>query len=349
MSSNIIDALVVFVDARGFTSWAEKVDSFAFIDDFAVKWQELLRTAFPEPIYIKYLGDGAMIIKEIHEKTNQKILKSLLLETVKTISNVGKLFSKLCNDFSKQHGCKIPLLLGWGITKGAIKKVEHDYIGADINKCSRLCGIARPFGIVVDRNDFPDLPKIPESLNIAFLPQKRKLRGINEIEDVWVTREITDKLIIREELKETPEVHIAGDCFKYQNGTYYILLAKRKETRRLYPGLYESCGGQLAYNETFAQGIQRHYRKEFNIDIRVFQDQYSIYYIQQPNEPIIPGIVFMCEYISGEPISENHDPAPQWYSEEEFKNLDASKMIKGIKDEILKFLEVYKRIKGDKK
>jgi len=347
MSDNTIVALVIFVDARGFTSWAEKQDSFSFIDEFAIKWQELLNSAFSKSTYIKYLGDGAMIIKEIDNETTPNVLKSLLKDTIKIIISVDKSFSQLCDNLSKQHGCKIPLKLGWGITKGSIKKIKDDYIGADINKCSRLCSIARPYGIAIDRNDFSDLPRFPETLNISFFPQKRKLKGINDIEDVWVTKEITEKLIIREELKETPEVHIAGYCFKFQNGIYYILLAKRKKTRSLYPELFEGCGGQLSYNETFVQGVERHYKREFNIDVKVYQDDYSIYYIQQPNEPIIPGIVFLCEYISGEPISENHDPGPQWFTEEEFKAIHESKMIKGIKEEIIKFLDKYKKFKNN--
>jgi len=349
MDNNIIDALIIFVDARGFTSWAEKGENINFLDKFVLKWQELLSSAFSKSTYIKYLGDGAMIIKEIDGEINQKAMKSLLLNTIKNIIGVDKAFSKLCESFSKQYGCKIPLYLGWGITKGSIKKIKDDYIGADINKCSRLCDIARPFGIVIDKIDFSDLPQFPETFNISFFSQKRKLKGINDIEEVWVTKEITEKLIIREELKESPEVHIAGDCFKFENGIYYILLAKRKNTRRLYPGLYESCGGQLSYNETFTQGVKRHYKKEFNIDVKVYQDDYSIYCIQQPNEPIIPGIVFLCEYISGEPISENHEPAPKWFTEEEFKAINEDSMIKGLKNEILKFLDKYKILKNESK
>ena len=34
-----------------------------------------------------------------------------------------------------------------------------DYIGSNINRASRLCDMARPFGIVIDAEDFSEMKK----------------------------------------------------------------------------------------------------------------------------------------------------------------------------------------------
>jgi class 3 adenylate cyclase/isopentenyldiphosphate isomerase len=340
-----MDALILFVDAGGFTAWAERVDNFTFLDKFGVEWHKLIQTNFRD-VFIKNLGDGAMIIQEIKSKVTSKSLQELLLKTLKKIKKTDADFKKLCEKFAEEQGSKIPLILGWGVAKGKIKQTvingDTDYIGAEINKCSRYCGVARPFGIVVDATDFPKLPPMPQKLNIDLLPQKRKLKGINEDLDVWVTKEIASSFITREELTETPEVHIAGICFKKEKETYHVLLAKRKQTRKLFPGLYEGCGGQLAKNELFTSGVKRHYKLEFGIDVDVYEDCHKFYAIAEPNEPVIPGIKFVCKYISGTPKSENHDPQPSWFSENDFALMPDTDFIKDLKDDIKEFLAMFK-------
>lgn len=101
------------------------------------------------------LGDGAMIVREISEITDIQFLRKLLLETMKAIDKAEKAFAVAGRDLSVSNGTHIDLALGWCVTKGHIKRIGNNYIGADISKCSHLCGIARPFGIVIDRKDFP--------------------------------------------------------------------------------------------------------------------------------------------------------------------------------------------------
>jgi class 3 adenylate cyclase len=343
--AKVVDALSVFVDARGFTSWAEKVENFTFMDQFGEEWHELLKNNFANS-YIKNLGDGAMIITEITETTTSKLLKHLLLDTLRKVKKTDEQFAKLCKSFAEKNGSKIPLVLGWGVTKGRVKKINGDYIGSDLNKCSRYCGIARPFGIVIDANDFPTLPNFPKNLDIKLFSQKRKLKGIDYDLDVWVTKEISEQLFTREELRESPEVHIAGICFKKEKGIYYVLLGKRILTRKLFPGLYEGCGGQLSRNEFFTEGVKRHYRLEYGIEIEVFEKNHKLYYIHEPNEPIISGISFLCEFTSGSPKSENHEPpTPRWLSEEEFKRIPEQEFIKGLKKDIEDYFNQFKALK----
>ena len=73
--NNTVNALIVFVDVRGFTAWAEKEEVFTFIDEFGQSFQKILMEEFlPSKFFRKNLGDGALLIQEIIAKTNPKIL-----------------------------------------------------------------------------------------------------------------------------------------------------------------------------------------------------------------------------------------------------------------------------------
>jgi class 3 adenylate cyclase len=339
-----VNALIVFVDIRGFTAWAEKIGNSAFLDEFAGQWYAILEKNFEKAALLKHLGDGALIVSEISGKTTSVLLKSLLRDTLKAISKTGGDFKAICKKFAEEEGTKIDLELGWGIAKGPVKRVNRDYIGADLNKCSRYCDIARPFGIVIDADDFQNLPSLPASLKIELTKQTRLLKGIHENADVWVTKEVAEQFIPREDLRENPEVHVAGICFKKEKGAYFVLLGKRSKERRLYPELFEGCGGQLARNELFYEGVIRHYKKEYHIDVKVFENVFGLYNINENNEPKIPGIRFLCEYVAGTPSSRNHiPPTPKWFSEAEFRRLSGKDFIPGLKDEIAKLLDIYRK------
>lgn len=340
-----VDALVIFVDARGFTSWAQRVDVFAFIDEFGQSLHDLLRDCFPPPAhFMKGLGDGAMIVREISEVTDIRLLRKLLLDTLKAIDKAERAFSVACRDLSVRYGTQIELALGWGVTKGHVKKIGDDYIGADLNKCSRLCGIARPSGIVIDREDFPVLPRLPKGLDISLYEQKRKLDGIRHGIDVWVTQAIASQFITRENLRESPEVHVAGICLRRDQGTVSALVARRSASRHLFPDLYEGCGGQLARNEYFTSGVRRHFLLELGVEVDVIEHIHRFYFIQQPSSHRIPGIAFLCEYKAGEPHSENHSEV-RWVSESELREMPDDQFIPGLKSGFLEFIAQFKGIR----
>jgi len=341
-------ALIAFVDIRGFTVWSEKVENADILDDFIKGWYGILGGNFPPPNRIKHLGDGAMIIREMPEKTTADLLKTILAETLESIARAGQAFGEFCKRLSEEEGTKIDLLLGWGLAKGPVKKIgaggTADYVGSNINKCSRYCDIARPFGIVIDAYDFQVLP---EPFSADFSMQTRFLKGIDGDCPVWVTKDILERFMPREEIRENPEVHVAGVCFRKDRGEFFVLLGLRSKHRRLFPSLYEGCGGQLAHNELFHEGVMRHYEKEFHVKVKVHRETFFLYEIDTNSAPKIPGIRFLCEYESGDPRSENHDPpTPKWFSEHEFSALPEDRFIPGLKGEIARFLDEYKSISG---
>ena len=351
-NKNDLKALIVFVDIRGFTAWSANVDNAAILDQFVEGWYKILKINFTKKYKIKPLGDGAMIVKEIPEKTTSTLLKTLLSETLKKIYRTGEDFDKFRKKLSEEEGTGISLSLGWGIVKGPVKRIHgDDYIGADVNKCSRYCDFARPFGVVIDAKDFQSLSDrkymatLPGSFKNAFFEKNRVLKGISDGGDVWVTKEIAEQFIPGEALRENPEVHVAGICFKKEHGKNFVLLGQRAKNRKLYPLLYEGCGGQLAYNELFHEGVKRHFEKEYHIEVEVHTDIILLYEIKISNEPKIPGIRFLCEYRSGTPYSLNHiPPTPRWFTEAEFRSIPKEAFIPGLKDEIAEFFKKYKSL-----
>jgi isopentenyldiphosphate isomerase len=122
-----------------------------------------------------------------------------------------------------------------------------------------------------------------------------------------------------------------------------VLLAKRSPERTLFPGLYEGCGGQLALSETFEEGVVRHYRKELGIEVRVLLEYHCFYEIREPNEPLIPGIRFLCERMSDrEPKSPNHSEFV-WATEAQIKNMPSDLFVGNMKNEALDLIGQYKK------
>jgi isopentenyldiphosphate isomerase len=172
--------------------------------------------------------------------------------------------------------------------------------------------------------------------------QVRRLVGIGEV-PVWVTPEIASQFIPRERLRETPEVHVAGTCFMQETSDRVrLLIGRRSMERRLFPGKLEGCGGQLRYSETFVEGVRRHFRQELGIDVDVLEDCHVFYEIREPDEPVIPGIRFLCKRVgTREPSSANHSEL-QWVTEAEFRNISGHEFVGSLKREVIELLDRYR-------
>jgi len=336
-----IHATVIFVDIRGFTRWSEDIEAFQYIDRFVNDFYKILNKHFSDADLLKTLGDGAMIIERIEEESiTSELLIGIIAENLDRIKHVESEFKESCNVFSELHGCETELRLGWGLVRGDIQTLNgnDDFIGSNVNKCARLCNIARPFGIVIERVDFP---KLPRDSQYNFVESERKLEGIVDGVKVWLTNEIATQLIPREKIIEKPEVHVAGLCISIDGSNIKALIAKRNPDRALFPMLYEGCGGQLARSEYFTDGVKRHFRSEINIKVDVIEGIHKFYEIVKPDEPLIPGIKFLCIYKGGEPKSENHSEV-RWVSEEELNDIAPDKFIAGLKDDFIEFIAKFK-------
>jgi ADP-ribose pyrophosphatase YjhB (NUDIX family) len=331
--NNTLNAYIIFVDIRNFSKWSDSIEAFQYLETFYQKFTKIIKKSFKDPeSYIKFIGDGALIIKP-YKKYTKKSLKPFFNKIYKTNTN----FEKLCKNFMDEYGYNTTLKLGWALVRGPIKKIGKEYLGANINKCSRLCGLARPFGIVIDKIDFPEIPSM---IPFKFYHQIRKIEGLAAEIDTWVTEEIYSQYIPREKIKECPEVHIAGACIKVEGREIKVLILKRSKDRKLYPELYEGCGGQLRYSETFTEGLKRHYKTDIGIEVEVLENYHNFYFIKEPNTSTIQGIRFLCKYISGEPASENYSEI-KWVTFEKLKQIPEDRFIPGLKEEFISLIDDY--------
>lgn len=151
------------------------------------------------------------------------------------------------------------------------------------------------------------------------------------------------ELVIRERVRHDPEVHIAGICIDARGKKgLRLLLARRAKTRKWFPDKIEGCGGQLARSESFVDGVRRHFRLEMGIEVRVLPDLHCFYQILLPNEPLVPGIRFLCERVDDKaPESKNHSEV-WWASESAFRSIPADKFVENMKEEVLGLLAKYK-------
>lgn len=330
MNDNEKYIIAIFTDIRGFTEWAENQNAYSYADVLIERFNKALQNYFSK-YSIKKLGDGAMLTQE----TDATSASNSTDEIINAITDTTKAFEKICTDFENEYGQKTDLKLGWGVTRGTVKKIDNnDYLGGTLNRAARLCGIARPFGIVLDKYNFKNADKT------VFFEETYPIKGIEKPIECLVTKEIANNFEPREKRKEMPEVHIAGVCFRENNGKTEILIAKRLKTRELYPSLYECCGGQLKANEDFKTGVIRHYRTEMNISVDIIENVQPIIYSIKKDNLFINGLLYLCKFIEGVPTSINHEVC-EWKTLEEINAINDNLFIPNLKTEIQELLNGY--------
>ena len=354
-------SIVVFVDMRGFTRLAQDIEFHPVAAEFVNKFLHIVHGSFKKPLFVrmppssythlyyegdgkgggvpmekwdahpmvfKGLGDGAMLV--LYTDAGQAI--EMLPNILGRISKCESDFSTLLKDTSREIGVSISLDLGWSITRGTVFNIPPfsepglvDAIGGCINRAARLCDCARPNGVVIDKDNFPDKPSVLVDGN--WFSARRRLIGIGDV-DVWESYSPHNEFQMREKRAETPEVHVAGVCYRSTDKKFFI--ARRKVGREIVPGLWEGCGGQIRKGESFAQGIVRHYRGELSMTVRPIDDHYVTYFIKEKN---IPGIRYICEFIEGEPVLINHTEA-KWVSLNELLAMPAQEFPAGFQGEV---------------
>jgi 8-oxo-dGTP diphosphatase len=150
---------------------------------------------------------------------------------------------------------------------------------------------------------------------------------------------------VREEKRFEIETHVAGICMMRIKQGVRILIAKRLNTRDLYPGKWESGGGQVKPGENFEEAIKRQMREEFGIEVKILTI-IATYEILTPKLPQkkIPGLKFLCtpandKIAEGIKINPKEFSEHKWITEYEIDQFD---FIRGVKKDILKALEYYK-------
>ncbi len=113
---------------------------------------------------------------------------------------------------------------------------------------------------------------------------------------------------MREEKIHKIEVHVAGICFKNDR----VLIARRSQSRKIYPNLWECGGGQVETGENLNEAVERQLKEELGVIIEPIKilDSYEIT-IPDSEQKKIPGVQFVCRvlgFVNGKcpQISEEH-------------------------------------------
>ncbi len=184
-------AIVVFIDIRGFSAFSqtcESPDTAMFIKRVYIK---LIDSYFPFASFYKSTGDGLLFIIPFDEHSLGEVSQKVVQSCIDCHSE----FSNICNN-DPMINFKVPDKIGIGIARGTACCLVSgdkiiDYSGRLINLTSRLTGLARPLGIVIDGGFRIDL--LSSEQQSVFEEANVYLDGIAEDEpiQIYFTKEFT--------------------------------------------------------------------------------------------------------------------------------------------------------------
>jgi class 3 adenylate cyclase len=179
-------AVVLCVDIRGFTVWANQVAAIEAMEDLIHGFYDTLAAAFPSA-WRKGLGDGALLVLVQERPASSGVVFDLCRHLVAVIARVDLAFAAQCERVTERYGLPTALRLGWGVTRGTVYPMRRleDYLGMPLNLATRLCDAARPGGVVIDASAFPLAPH-PTQFSAHLLP----LAHVEYPLPTWATKEI---------------------------------------------------------------------------------------------------------------------------------------------------------------
>ncbi len=180
--------VVVFLDVRGFSSFAkiaESSEAALFLRSIYVK---ILDNYFPDASFFKPTGDGLLIVLDYDENSLSDVVNRSIQESVRLVAE----FSHLTSD-DPMVNFDVPTALGIGIARGAATALTSgdkvlDYSGRPLNLASRLMDLARPRGVVFSGSLGPNL--IDKEIGGQFSEEQVYVKGIAEDSsmDVFILR-----------------------------------------------------------------------------------------------------------------------------------------------------------------
>jgi class 3 adenylate cyclase len=183
--------IVVFLDVRGFSSFAgiaESTDTAEFLKSAYLK---ILDEYFPEAAFFKPTGDGLLILFDY----DRSDLKVRLTEAVATSLRLVEEFPEICAE-DPMINFAVPTKIGVGLARGSATRLTAeekvlDYSGRPLNLAARLMDLARPAGIVLDGSF--GFEQLPEEVQNRFVKDFAHVKGLAEEEplDLFVLKDYT--------------------------------------------------------------------------------------------------------------------------------------------------------------
>lgn len=171
--------VVVFLDVRGFSSFAKIAESSESAVFLKCIYTKILDDYFPTASFFKPTGDGLLIVLDFQDEDT---LRTTVANAVETSIRLVEQFAGLCAD-DPMVNFSVPGDLGIGLARGAatcLRSGERtlDYSGRPLNLASRLMDIARPSGVVFGDDLGPQL--LPDHLLERFTEERVYVKGLAE-------------------------------------------------------------------------------------------------------------------------------------------------------------------------
>jgi class 3 adenylate cyclase len=142
--------IVVVADIRGFSAFSRQHESPDIAMYVKRVYMKLIDAYFPTASFYKTTGDGLLVTVPYDEKT----LSETANQTVESCLRCVDEFGSICQGDAMVN-FPTPNLVGFGLTRGtacclASGDMVLDYSGHLLNLATRLMGLARPSGVVLD-------------------------------------------------------------------------------------------------------------------------------------------------------------------------------------------------------
>lgn len=182
-SSDVVVA--IFLDVRGFSSFARIAESSEAATFLRTMYLEILDKYFSDATFFKPTGDGLMIIRHVERDSLEYVVTDSIDRSKSLVEN----FPQLC-DQDPMINFEVPSELGIGITRGAVTRLVSgdytlDYSGRPLNLAARLMDLARPAGVVFDATLIKGVD-VPEPIMSGFSIEDVYVKGIAELSPVRV-------------------------------------------------------------------------------------------------------------------------------------------------------------------
>jgi class 3 adenylate cyclase len=170
--------VVIFLDVRGFSSFARIAESTDTAEFLKSAYLRILDEYFPEAEFVKPTGDGLLII---YGYSRDSLTESVRLAVDRSVKLVES-FPAIC-DADPMVNFSVPERLGIGLSRGSATAIVSDgtpvdYSGRPLNLASRLMDLARPAGVVFDESFGFDL--LTSDAQERFSKESAYVKGIAE-------------------------------------------------------------------------------------------------------------------------------------------------------------------------
>jgi class 3 adenylate cyclase len=176
--------VVVFLDIRGFSSFAKIAESTDTAEFLKTIYIEILDEYFPDAEFFKPTGDGLLILLGYDRANLQEVVRSAAARSVRLVETFGE----ICVG-DEMINFDVPSKLGIGLSRGSATSLTADgesldYSGRPLNLASRLMDLDRPSGIVFDERFGFEL--LESELQERFRKDTAYVKGLAESKPMTV-------------------------------------------------------------------------------------------------------------------------------------------------------------------